>query len=177
MTRACSPAGVLSPLSLARHPRWSPGSSRSPNLASRSPSSKIADRFESKPYGWDLAPSRVVLGWLVGNGKVAYSRAMLTQSCVPRPHPASATPGDINTSSWPHRRSTTRPSCQVQVVLHDLFDEGRRAAATQPNWLDLGKDKLAAKRDRTQCPRELSSRYPFVAQLSVVVAPTGPSRR
>ena len=32
---------------------------------------KIVDRFESKPYGWDLGSIEVVLGWLVGNGKVA----------------------------------------------------------------------------------------------------------
>src|SRR5699024_4794241 len=34
---------------------------------------KIVDRFESKPYGWNLGSIEVVLGWLVGNGKAALS--------------------------------------------------------------------------------------------------------
>ena len=32
---------------------------------------KVVDRFETKPYGWGLGSIEVVLGWLVGNGKVA----------------------------------------------------------------------------------------------------------
>src|SRR5690606_31202932 len=34
---------------------------------------KIVNCFETKPYGWDLGSIEVVLGWLVGNGRVALS--------------------------------------------------------------------------------------------------------
>ena len=33
----------------------------------------IVDAFQAKPYGWDLGSIEVVLGWLVGNGRVALS--------------------------------------------------------------------------------------------------------
>ena len=64
------PAGVLSALS-------SPGTEIESWVISQSKLGeqvtvkKIVDRFESKPYGWNLGSIEVVLGWLVGNGKVA----------------------------------------------------------------------------------------------------------
>ncbi|SNU02231.1 hypothetical protein SAMN06298212_12910 [Ruaniaceae bacterium KH17] len=129
---------------------------------------KVVDRFEAKPYGWDLGSIEVVLGWLVGNGKVALS---VNSNPVVRTEAASLI---SNTSK--HQFTVVAPQKaydQAKVVAFkkfctDFFDEG--AVPADPTELaGFGKQKLAERRN------ELSgivgaNRYPFVNQLADVVA-------
>ena len=129
---------------------------------------KIAERFEGKPYGWDLGSIEVVVGWLVGTGKVSLS---VDSNPVVRSEAAALI---RNTGKHQHTVVAQQKAYdQAKVAAFkkfctDFFDEG--AAPTDPGELArFGKDKLASKR------AELgdivsASRYPFVGQLSGVVA-------
>ena len=129
---------------------------------------KIVDRFESKPYGWDLGSIEVVLGWLVGNGKVALS---VDSNPVVRTEAATLI---RNTGKQQHTVVAPQKAYdQVKVAAFkkfctDFFDKGD--VPSDPSELArFGKDRLTAKRDELD---ELvrTSRYPFVGQLSSVVA-------
>ena len=128
---------------------------------------KVVDRFESKPYGWDLGSIEVVLGWLVGNGKVAIS--------------ADANPV-VRTEAAALIRNTGKHQHTV-VAPQKAYDQGKVAAfkkfcieffdagavpSDSTELAQFGKDKLAAKRDELNALVS-SSRYPFVSQLSGVV--------
>ena len=128
---------------------------------------KIVDRFESKPYGWDLGSIEVVLGWLVGNGKVAIT---INANPVVRTEAASSI---RNTGRHQHTvvaPQTTYDAVKVanfKAFCADFFDEG--AVPSDPTELArFGKDKLAAKRDELNV-LVTSSRYPFVSRLSSVI--------
>ncbi|MBF6426877.1 BREX system P-loop protein BrxC [Nocardia cyriacigeorgica] len=128
---------------------------------------KIVDRFESKPYGWDLGSIEVVLGWLVGNGKVALS---VDSNPVVRTEAAA-----LIRNTGKHQHTVVAPQKsydQAKVAAFkkfcaDFFDEG--AVPSDPVELArFGKDKLAARRDELDA-LVASSRYPFVRQLSGIV--------
>jgi hypothetical protein len=128
---------------------------------------KIVDRFESKPYGWDLGSIEVVLGWLVGSGKVALS---VDANPVARTDAAA-----LIRNTGKHQHLVVAPQKaydQVKVAAFkkfctDFFDEG--AVASDPSELArFGKDKLAAKRDELNALVS-TSRYPFVNQLASAV--------
>jgi hypothetical protein len=128
---------------------------------------KIVERFETKPYGWDLGSIEVVLGWLVGNGKVALS---VDSNPVVRTEAAT-----LIRNTGKHQHVVVAPQKaydQAKVAAFkkfctDFFDEG--AVPSDPAELArFGKDKLAARRDELNA-LVASSRYPFVSQLSDVV--------
>ncbi|MGV0731541.1 BREX system P-loop protein BrxC [Mycolicibacter sinensis] len=128
---------------------------------------KIVDRFETKPYGWDLGSIEVVLGWLVGNGKVALS---VDSNPVVRTEAAT-----LIRNTGKHQHVVVAPQKaydQAKVAAFkkfctDFFDEG--AVPSDPAELArFGKDKLASRRDELNA-LVASSRYPFVSQLSDVV--------
>jgi len=128
---------------------------------------KVVDHFETKPYGWDLGSIEVVLGWLVGNGKVALS---VDSNAVVRTEAAALIK---NTSKQQHVVVAPQKAYdQAKVAAFkkfctDFFDEG--AVPNDPAELArFGKDKLAARRDELNALVS-SSRYPFVSQLSGVV--------
>ena len=129
---------------------------------------KIVDRFETKPCGWDLGSIEVVLGWLVGNGKVALS---VDSNSVVRTEAAA-----LIRNTGKHQHVVVAPQKaydQAKVAAFkkfcaDFFDEG--AVPSDPVELArFGKDKLASRRDELNALVS-SSRYLFVGQLSVVVA-------
>ncbi|NLA36980.1 MAG: BREX system P-loop protein BrxC [Actinobacteria bacterium] len=128
---------------------------------------KIVDRFETKPYGWDLGSIEVVLGWLVGNGKVALS---VDSNPVVRTEAAT-----LIRNTGKHQHVVVAPQKaydQAKVAAFkkfctDFFDEG--AVPSDPAELArFGRDKLASRRDELNA-LVASSRYPFVSQLSDVV--------
>ena len=129
---------------------------------------KIVDRFESKPYGWDLGSIEVVLGWLVGNGKVALA---IDASPVVR---TEAAPIIRNTGKQPHTVVAPQKAYDATKVAKfktfctNFFDEGA-VPSDSTELARFGKDKLAAKRDELNALVG-SSRYPFVGQLSAVVS-------
>ncbi|MBX3097309.1 MAG: BREX system P-loop protein BrxC [Fimbriimonadaceae bacterium] len=129
---------------------------------------KIVDRFESKPYGWDLGSIEVVLGWLVGNGKVSLS---VDANPVVRTEAAN-----LIRNTGKHQYTVVAPQKaydQARVAAFkkfctDFFDEG--AVPTDPTELArFGKEKLVARRDELT-GMVSASRFPFVSQLSEVVA-------
>lgn len=138
------------------------------NLGEQVNVKKIVDRFDSKPYGWGVGSIEVVLGWLVGNGRVKLS---IVSTPVARTEAASVI---RNTAKQPHTVVEPQQSYDASKVAifkkfcADFFDEA--AVPSDPTELaQFGKDKLAAKREELN---ELAgtSRYPFVSQLSDVVA-------
>jgi energy-coupling factor transporter ATP-binding protein EcfA2 len=137
------------------------------NLGEQVTVKKIVDRFESKPYGWDLGSIEVVLGWLVGNGKVA-----LTLDANPVMRTAAAA---LIRNTGKHQHTVVAPQkaydatkvAAFKKFCTNFFDEG--AVPSDPTELArFGKDKLAAKRDELNALVS-TSRYPFVTQLSGVV--------
>ena len=137
------------------------------NLGEQVTVKKIVDRFESKPYGWDLGSIEVVLGWLVGNGKVALS---VDANPVVRTEAASLirnTGKQQHTVVAPQKAYDATKVAAFKKFCTDFFDEG--AVPSDPTELArFGKDKLAAKRDELNAFVS-TSRYPFVSQLSGVV--------
>lgn len=129
---------------------------------------KIVDRFESKPYGWDLGSIEVVLGWLVGNGNVALS---VDSNPVVRTEAAA-----LIRNTGKHQHTVVAPQKaydQVKVAAFkkfciDFFDEGA-VPSDSAELARFGKEKLAAKRDELRALVS-TSRYPFVSQLARVVA-------
>lgn len=128
---------------------------------------KVAERFETKPYGWDLGSIEVVLGWLVGGGKVALS---VDANLVVRTEAASLI---RNTGKHPYVVVAPQKAydhAKVAVFKKfciDFFDEG--AVPSDPTELArFGKDKLVARRDELNALVS-SSRYPFVSELAGVV--------
>ncbi|WP_029253807.1 BREX system P-loop protein BrxC [Paraoerskovia marina] len=129
---------------------------------------KIVEHFETKPYGWDLGSIEVVLGWLVGQGKVALN---VDSNAVTRTEAAN-----LIRNTGKHQYVIVAPQKtynQVKVAAFkkfctDFFDEG--AVPNDPAELaQFGKDKLRARREEL-AGLVSSSRYPFVVQLSDVVA-------
>lgn len=137
------------------------------NLGEQVTVKKIVDRFESKPYGWDLGSIEVVLGWLVGNGKVA-----LTLDATPVMRTAAAalirnTGKQQHTVVAPQKAYDATKVAVFKKFCTDFFDEG--AVPSDPTELArFGKDKLTARRDELNAFVS-TSRYPFVSQLSGVV--------
>lgn len=128
---------------------------------------KIVDRFEFGNYGWDLGSIEVVLGWLVGNGKVALS---VDANPVVRTEAAA-----LIRNTGKHQHTVVAPQKsydQAKVAAFkkfcaDFFDEG--AVPSDPTELArFGRDKLAARREELN-GFVTSRRYPFVDQLSDVV--------
>ncbi|WP_341250067.1 BREX system P-loop protein BrxC [Euzebya pacifica] len=129
---------------------------------------KIVDRFEAKPYGWDLGSIEVVLGWLIGNGKVALT---LDANPVVRTQAAG-----IIRNTGKHQHTLVAPQKAYDVAkvaafkkfCNDFFDEG--SVPSDPTELArFGKERLTAKRDELDALVS-TSRYPFVSQLSGVVS-------
>ncbi|WP_336705737.1 BREX system P-loop protein BrxC [Micrococcus terreus] len=128
---------------------------------------KVVDRFEAKPYGWDLGSIEVVLGWLVGSGKVALT---VDSNPVVRTEAAS-----LIRNTGKHQYVVVAPQKAYdqgkvrafKKFCTDFFDEG--AVPSDPAELArYGKDKLEAKRDELNA-LVTSSKYPFVSQLSDVL--------
>ncbi|MDV8002811.1 BREX system P-loop protein BrxC [Rhodococcus sp. IEGM 1408] len=129
---------------------------------------KTVDRFETKPYGWDLGSIEVILGWLVGNGKVALS---VDATPVVRTEAAA-----LIRNTGKHQHVVVAPQkaydqakvATFKMFCTDFFDEG--TVPSDPAELArFGKEKLASRRDELNVLVS-SSRYPFVSQLSGVVA-------
>lgn len=129
---------------------------------------KIVGRFESKPYGWDLGSIEVVLGWLVGTGKVALT---LDANPVVRTEAAALirnTAKYQHTVVAPQKAYDTSKVAAFKKFCADFFDEG--GVPSDPTELArFGKDKLQAKRDELN-GMVSTSRYPFVGQLADVVS-------
>jgi hypothetical protein len=129
---------------------------------------KIVDRFDIKSYGWGIGSIEVVLGWLVGNGRVTLS---LNANPVTRTEAASLirnTAKQQYTVVAPQKAYDATKVAGFKKFCTDFFDEG--AVPSDPTELSrFGKDKLAAKRDELNALVS-TSRYPFVSQLSGVVA-------
>ena len=129
---------------------------------------KIVERFETKAYGWDLGSIEVVLGWLVGNGRVALS---VDSNPVVRTEAAS-----LIRNTGKHQHVVVAPQKaydQAKVAAFrkfctDFFDEGT-VPSDPADLARFGKDKLASRRDEL-ADLVTSSRYPFVSELSAVVA-------
>lgn len=138
------------------------------NLGEQVTVKKIVDRFESKSYGWNLGSIEVVLGWLVGTGKVALS---IDATPVVRTEVAAMIK---NTAKQQHTVVAIQKAYDATKVAAfkkfctDFFDEG--AVPSDPAELArFGKDKLEAKREELNALVS-TSRYPFVSQLAAVVA-------
>lgn len=138
------------------------------NLGEQVTVKKIVDRFESKPYGWDLGSIEVVLGWLVGNGKVALA---VDAYPVVRTEAASIirnTGKQQHTIVAPQKAYDATKVAKFKSFCTDFFDDGA-VPSDSSELARFGKDKLAAKRDELNA-LVISSRYPFVGQLSAVVS-------
>lgn len=138
------------------------------NLGEQVTVKKIVDRFESKPYGWDLGSIEVVLGWLVGNGKVALA---IDANPVARTEAASIirnTGKQLHTVVTPQKAYDATKVAKFKTFCTDFFDDGA-VPSDSTELARFGKDKLAAKRDELNALVS-SSRYPFVGQLSAVVS-------
>ena len=129
---------------------------------------KIVDRFETKPYGWDLGSIEVVLGWLVGNGRVALS---VDSNPVARTEVASQI---RNTGKHQHLVVAPQKTYdQAKVTAFkkfctDFFDEVT-VPSDATELVRFGKDKLEARRDELAALAG-EARYPFTSQLADVVA-------
>lgn len=138
------------------------------NLGEQVTVKKIVGRFESKPYGWNLGSIEVVLGWLVGTGKIALS---VDATPVVRTEAAALiknTAKQQHTVVAPQKAYDATKVAAFKKFCTDFFDEG--AVPTDPAELArFGKDKLAAKREELNALVS-TSRYPFVSQLAAVVA-------
>lgn len=128
---------------------------------------KIADRFESKPYGWSLASIEVVLAWLVGNGKVSLS---MDSNSVTRAEAATVI---RNTSKHPYVVVAPQKSYDQTKVRAfkdfcvEFFDDGK-VPSDPVELASFGRAHLAARRDELRA-LVASSRYPFVRQLDGVI--------
>jgi hypothetical protein len=138
------------------------------NLGEQVTVKKIVGRFESKPYGWNLGSIEVVLGWLVGTGKIALS---VDATPVVRTEAAALiknTAKQQYTVVAPQKAYDATKVAAFKKFCTDFFDEG--ALPSDPAELArFGKDKLAAKREELNALVS-TSRYPFVSQLAAVVA-------
>lgn len=129
---------------------------------------KIVDRFETKPYGWDLGSIEVVLAWLLGTGKIVLT---VDASPVMRTEAAS-----VIRNTAKHPRILVAPQkaydplrvAEFRTFCTDFFDDGS-APSDATELARYGKARLAAKRDELKAI-VASSRYPFVARLSDVIA-------
>lgn len=137
------------------------------NLGEQITLKKIVDRFESKPYGWDLGSIEVVLGWLVGNGKVALT---VDANSVVRTEAAALIRNTVkhqHTVVAPQKAYDATKVAAFKKFCTDFFDEG-----TVPNdpaeLAQFAKDNLAVRGAELKALVS-SSRYPFVSQLSGVV--------
>lgn len=137
------------------------------NLGEQVTIKKIVDRFESKPYGWNLGSIEVVLGWLVGTGKMTLS---VDATPVVRTEAAALiknTAKQQHTVVAPQKAYDATKVTTFKKFCTDFFDEG--AVPSDPAELArFGKDKLAAKREELNALVS-TSRYPFVSQLATVV--------
>ena len=108
-----------------------------------------------------------MLGWLVGNGKVALT---VDANPVVRTEAAALirnTGKQQHTVVAPQKAYDATKVAAFKKFCTDFFDEG--AVPSDPTELArFGKDKLAAKRDELNALVS-TSRYPFVSQLSGVV--------
>lgn len=138
------------------------------NLGEQVTVKKIVGRFESKPYGWNLGSIEVVLGWLVGTGKIALS---VDATPVVRTEAAALiknTAKQQHTVVAPQKAYDATKVAAFKKFCTDFFDEG--AVPSDPTELArFGKDKLAAKREELNALVS-TSRYPFVSQLASVIA-------
>lgn len=137
------------------------------NLGEQVTVKKIVDHFETKPYGWDLGSIEVVLGWLVGNGKVILS---VDANPAARTEAAALirnTGKQQHTVVAPQKAYDATKVAAFKKFCTDFFDEG--GVPSDPTELArFGKEKLAAKRDELNALVS-TSRYPFVGQLTNVV--------
>ncbi|WP_291521407.1 BREX system P-loop protein BrxC [Branchiibius sp. NY16-3462-2] len=138
------------------------------NLGEQVTVKKIVDRFESKPYGWDLGSIEVVLGWLVGNGKVALAIDANPVARTEAPSIIRNTGKQQHTVVAPQKAYDATKVAKFKTFCTDFFDEGA-VPSDSTELARFGKDKLAAKRDELNALVS-SSRYPFVGQLSGVVS-------
>lgn len=138
------------------------------NLGEQVTIKKIVGRFESKPYGWSIGSIEVVLGWLVGTGKMVLS---VDATPVTRTEAAAViknTAKQQYTVVTPQKAYDATKVAAFKKFCTDFFDEG--AVPSDPAELArFGKDKLAAKRDELNALVS-TSRYPFARQLAAVVA-------
>src|SRR5258708_28338887 len=127
----------------------------------------IVDRFQAKPYGWDLASIEVLIAFLIGTSKITLT---VDGNVLKRSEVATTL---RNTQKQSHAVVTRRKTFDERKVAAfrkfctDFFDE----ASTPKDPLELarhGADKLKGKRDELKATAA-GSMYPFVAQLSTPI--------
>lgn len=124
----------------------------------------IADAFQSKPYGWDLASIEVVVASLVGRSKVTLT---LDGNSLKRSEVATALKNTQKHSHQvvaPQKSYDERKVATFRKFCTDFFDE----ANPPKDPLELarhGADKLQGKLDELNATVTASS-YPFIDQLS-----------
>ncbi|ERB55725.1 ATP-binding protein, partial [Rhodococcus sp. P27] len=128
----------------------------------------IVDKFQIKPYGWDLASIEVVTAWLVGTSKLTIT---VDSNALKRSEVAAVLRNTQKHSQaliTPQKVFDERKVAAFRKFCTDFFDE-----ATAPkDPLELarhGSDKLRAKLDELKA-RTDGSTYPFVGQLSAPIA-------
>ncbi|MFI1174845.1 BREX system P-loop protein BrxC [Streptomyces melanogenes] len=129
----------------------------------------IADVFQAKPYGWDLASIKVVIAWLVGTSKLT---AIVDGNALKRTEIAVVlrnTQKHSHTVVAPQKDFDARKVTALHKFCTDFFDE---AASAPKDPLELARhssDKLRGKLDELKA-RVNGSKYPFVEQLAAPIA-------
>ena len=123
----------------------------------------IADAFQAKPYGWDLASIEVVVGFQVGNSKITLT---VDGNVLKRSEVAAAL---RNTQRQPHtvvslqKTFDERKVAEFRKFCTDFFDDGN----PPKDPLELaryGAGKLKSKRDELK-GLTTGTKYPFVLLL------------
>lgn len=123
----------------------------------------LVDTFQSKPYGWDLASTEVIVASLVGGSKITIT---VDGNILKRSEVATAlrnTQKHGHLIVAPQKTFDERKVASFRKFCIDFFDEA--SAPTDPMELARhGADKLNAKLNELKATVS-SSKYPFVEQL------------
>ena len=123
----------------------------------------IVDAFQTKPYGWDLASTEVVIAYLVGASKVTLA---MDGNVLKRSEVAAAlrnTQKHAHIVVAPQKTFDERKVAAFRKFCTDFFDESN--APKDPLELArYGADKLKAKLDALRATVS-GSKYPFAGQL------------
>lgn len=123
----------------------------------------IADTFQSKPYGWDLAAIEVVIASLIGASKVDLTMDgnSIKRSEAPAVLRNTQKHGHVVVSQ--QKVYDQRKVAEFRKFYTDFFDDGN-APTDPPELARLAAQRLKDRRDEL---RDLvsSARYPFLEQL------------
>ncbi|MCI1218827.1 BREX system P-loop protein BrxC [Bifidobacterium crudilactis] len=123
----------------------------------------IVDRFQAKPYGWDLSSIEVVVAWLVGSSKVTLNVDSNTLKRSEVAHVLTNTHKHSQILIAPQKDFDPRKVTAFRDFCTDFFDDP--AVPKNPMELShLGAGKLRSKLDGLKALARASG-YPFVSQL------------